>query len=78
MNGLKDTEPVRLYLYGIVGPILAILVVIGVVQEASVQLWVALAAAILAVPIAGEAARSIAFAPATVDRIKAGDELIDP
>ena len=74
---MKDTEPLRVYLYGIVGSVLAILVVVGVVQEADVELWVALAAAVLAVGTAGEVARAHVYPAAKVARMMAGDELAD-
>jgi len=45
-----QNEPVRLYLYGIVGAVLAVLVFYGVVATAAVPLFLALGAALLAVP----------------------------
>lgn len=58
MGKLKDTEPVRLWLYGLLGPALALLVVYGVVEDAEVALWTALGGAIL-VPVGAERARSL-------------------
>lgn len=72
MSNLPATEPVRLYVYGIIGPLLAILVGFGVLGPESVSLWLTLAGAVLGV----EVARSKAYAPATVDRIRAGDDLV--
>jgi len=50
------TEPIRRYLYGLLAPVLAVLVVYGVVDENTVPLWVALGAAVL-VPTGVELAR---------------------
>ena len=76
MNGIQDTEPVRLYVYGALAPLLAVLVWYGIVDDASVGLWLALAGALLGV--AGtEFARSKAYAPATVEQIRAGSSPVE-
>lgn len=50
-------EPVRAYLYSLLGPLVAVLVFYGVVSENGAPMWIALATALLGVP-AVEAARS--------------------
>ncbi|PSK93024.1 hypothetical protein CLV30_13151 [Haloactinopolyspora alba] len=50
------TEPIRRYLYGLLAPVLAILVVYGYVEESSVAMWTALGGAVL-VPGGVELAR---------------------
>lgn len=50
-------EPVRTYLYGILVPIIGLLVYKGVVASDEAAIWLAIAAAALGVP-AVEAARS--------------------
>lgn len=51
------SEPVRMYLYGLLVPLLAVLVFYGVVDSSAVALFIALGAAVLGVP-AVEVARS--------------------
>jgi hypothetical protein len=63
----KDTEPVRLYLYSVLGPLVVLLVALGVVESDQALLWLALAAAVLGVP-AVERARSLVTSPATAAR----------
>lgn len=41
------TEPVRLYAYGLVGPLLALALLYGLVEADKVAAWAALAAAVL-------------------------------
>jgi len=60
----KDTEPVRLYLYGVLGPLVALLVALGVIQADQALLWLAVGAALLGVP-AVERARALVDSPAT-------------
>lgn len=50
-------EPVRLYAYSVVGAVLAVLVVYGIIDEATLPVILAAASAMLAVP-AVETARS--------------------
>jgi RsiW-degrading membrane proteinase PrsW (M82 family) len=50
-------EPVRKYLYGLLAPVVAVLVAYGIVDGESAPLWIALATAVLGVP-AVEVARS--------------------
>jgi hypothetical protein len=64
----KDTEPVRLYLYSVLGPLVVLLVALGVVQADQALLWLALAAAVLGVP-AVERARSLVTSPATMGQV---------
>lgn len=74
----KDTEPVRLYLYGILGPLVALLVVLGVVQADQAVLWLAVGAAVLGVP-AVERARSLVTSPATQGQVEreAAERILD-
>lgn len=60
----QETEPVRLYLYGVLVPLVALLVALGVVQTDQALLWLAVGAAVLGVP-AVERARSLVDSPAT-------------
>jgi hypothetical protein len=55
-NFLAKSEPIRRYLYGLLTPVLAILVYVGTVEDAAVALWVALGSAVL-VPTGVELAR---------------------
>jgi hypothetical protein len=55
--GFAKTEPVRLYLYGLAAPVLALLVYFGLVSTDAVPLYLAVAGAVLLVP-AVESARS--------------------
>lgn len=50
------SEPVRLYLYGLLAPVVAVLVAYGVVDDVTAPLWIALGTAVLGVA-ATEAAR---------------------
>lgn len=61
---LGDTEPVRRALYPIVVCVVALLVAYGLLDAERVPLWLALAVAILG-PGSIEAARAVAWAPAT-------------
>lgn len=45
----KDTEPVRLYIYGTIAPVVGVLVAYGIVDSAKAALWIALGTAILGV-----------------------------
>jgi hypothetical protein len=74
----KDTEPVRLYLYGVLGPLVVLLVALGVVQADQALLWLAVGAAVLGVP-AVEGARSLVTSPATQAQIEreAADRILD-
>lgn len=47
LDRFRRAEPVRLYLYGLVGPLLAVLLVYGLVDEAQAAVWAAVAAAVL-------------------------------
>lgn len=62
----KQTEPIRLWLYGIAGPVLALLGFYGVISDASADLWITLVVAALGTGMGGEAARTVAYSPATV------------
>ena len=42
----RDSEPLRLYLYGLVGPLLALAVVYGLLDAREVAAWAAVAAAV--------------------------------
>lgn len=64
LAGLLYREPVRLYVYGVVAAVVALLVFRGVVSGAESLLWLALAQVLLAVP-ATEAARARVDSPAT-------------
>jgi len=64
LAGLLYREPVRLYVYGVVGAVVALLVFRGVVSGTESLLWLALAQVLLAVP-ATEAARARVDSPAT-------------
>lgn len=50
-------EPVRVWLYGLIAPIVAVLVAYGVVDDEAAPLWIALATAVLTIAGA-EAARA--------------------
>ncbi len=50
-------EPVRLYLYSMLGPVIGLLISNGIVGESQASLWIALGTAILGVG-ATEVARS--------------------
>lgn len=70
MNKVREwlqSEPVRLYLYGVLVPLLALLVAIGVITADLVPLVLALAAAVFGVP-AAENLRKRVTSPKTLDR----------
>lgn len=50
-------EPVRTYLYGLLAPVLAVLVAYGVMDEQQTAVWFAVAVAVLGIP-AVEVARA--------------------
>lgn len=64
---LGDTEPIRRALYPVVVAVVALLVAYGLLDAETVPLWLALAVAVLG-PGGIEAARRVAWAPATVGR----------
>jgi hypothetical protein len=72
---LQLTEPVRLYLYGVVGAVLAVLVGLGVLNDSDAALWSALGAAVLSVPLA-EGIRSQVYSQRTwaSDVLRAGGQ----
>ena len=74
LAGLAYREPVRLYVYGVLVAVVALLVYRGVVSGAESLLWLALAQAVLVVP-ATEAARGRVASPATQDQLER--ELVD-
>jgi hypothetical protein len=57
MSNLIKSEPVRVYLYGVLLAGLAVLVGVGIVDDATALLYAALGAAVLGIP-AVEIARS--------------------
>ena len=70
----RDSEPVRLYVYGVIVPALALLVGYGVLSASTAALWAALGAAVLAVPTvaAAETARTVTYSPESTLRLLAG------
>lgn len=60
----RQTQPVRLWLYGATAPALAVLVAYGLLTDQRVALWLALAQAVL-IPAGTELARGFAVSPAT-------------
>jgi hypothetical protein len=63
----RDTEPLRLYLYGITVPVLGVAVVYGWVTTEQLGAWLAVAAALfIGSSLAGELARRQVSSPATV------------
>ena len=58
----QDSEPVRLYLYGVLGAVLPLLLEYGLMTGSTAALWSAAAAAVLGVP-AVEGLRSQVFSP---------------
>jgi hypothetical protein len=65
----RDTEPLRLYLYGITVPLLAAAVTYGWLTTEQLGAWLAVAAALfVGSTAAGELARRVVWAPASVDR----------
>jgi hypothetical protein len=75
MTSLRLTEPVRLYLYGLALPVLAVLVGFGVIDGADSALWAAVIVAALAIPTT-EIVRAHVYAPATVEsKLRKGSSL---
>jgi hypothetical protein len=68
---LGDTEPIRRALYPVVVAVVALLVAYGLLDAQRVPLWLGLAVAVLG-PGGIEAARQVAYAPATVAEYGAG------
>jgi len=66
VKNLKATEPVRLYLYGLLAPVLAVLLGKGLIDGSDVALYTALGTVVLLGP-ATELVRSKVYAPATVE-----------
>ena len=65
----KQTEPLRLYLYGITVPLLGVALVYGWLTAEQLGAWLAVAAALFAgSSVAGELARRKVSSPDTVDR----------
>lgn len=62
----SETQPVRLWLYGLMGPIMALLVGYGILSDAQASMWIALGASALGVVGATEFARSKAYAPSSL------------
>lgn len=52
-------EPVRAYLYGLLAPVVAVLVGYGFLDNESAPLWIALATAVLGVPAVELARRRV-------------------
>jgi uncharacterized membrane protein (Fun14 family) len=67
---LAESEPVRLYLYGVLVVVLAVLVAYGVLTTDKAALWAALGAAVLAVPVT-EGIRSQVTSPRTAAQLAA-------
>lgn len=64
----QNTEPLRLYLYGITVPLLAAAVVYGWVTTEQMGAWLAVAGALfVGSSVAGELARKKVTSPATLD-----------
>lgn len=63
----KESEPIRLYVYGLVGPGIAIAIAYGVVSHERAAGLVALLTAVLVPGV--ELARSKATSPATLKRL---------
>lgn len=61
----KDSEPVRLYLYSVLVPVLALLAAKGVITNEDVAYYGVLAAAVLGVAPAVEKVRSLVDSPST-------------
>jgi len=64
----KDTEPVRLWLYSVIVPVVALLVGYGLLSTHQAALWLAVAAGALLVG-GTELARGFAVSPLTVNRV---------
>lgn len=71
LDSLAAREPVRVYVYGLVVALLAVLVTLDYLDKADVPVWLALAAAVLAVPSV-EGARASVTSPATLASALAG------
>lgn len=54
----SKTEPVRLWLYGLMGPLMALLVGYGVLSDAQASMWIAVGVAVAGVGFGTEFARS--------------------
>lgn len=65
-NTWKSSEPVRLYAYSVMLPVLAVLVAKGVISASDSALYAAVAAVVLGVPVV-EKVRSAVYSPDTVD-----------
>ena len=64
LPALLEREPVRLYLYGLAVPLVALLVGTGVLDSDASSLWLGIAAAVLAVPsVEGARARVTPWHP---------------
>lgn len=64
LGRLRGSEPVRLYLYGALVPLLALLVYRSVLTPDEVPLWLALAAGVLGIS-GTEAVRGAVYSPAS-------------
>ena len=64
LNKVKASEPVRLYLYSLLAPVLGFLLLKGHLSSDEVSTYLALGVAVLGVP-AVEKARSVVDSPAT-------------
>jgi hypothetical protein len=71
LRRLIESEPVRLYLYGVLVVALAVLVSYGALTADRAALWGSLAGAVLAVPVT-EGLRSQVTSPRTAARLAAG------
>lgn len=58
LTNLLHREPVRVWLYGLLAPVLALLVAYGLLSDGEAQLWFLVAAAALGTPVAVERARA--------------------
>jgi hypothetical protein len=64
----SETEPLRLYLYGITVPVLGVAVVYGWMSTEQLGAWLAVAAALfIGSSVAGELARQKVTSPATLE-----------
>ena len=61
----KDSEPVRLYIYSVVVPVLVLLAAKGVISGEDLAYYASLAAAVLGVAPAVEKVRSLVDSPST-------------
>jgi hypothetical protein len=67
----QQSEPIRLYLYGLLGAVLPLLTIYGAMTGEAAALWGAAAAAALGVP-ATEGLRSQVYSPRTTLQLLAG------